>query len=206
MGNWVAIEALRQMSIRNHGLPKKIGAVMLAAPDVDVDVFRTQIASIEAPATQFTLFVSQDDQALAVSRRVWGNIPRMGAIDPEVEPYLSQLKAEHITPFDLTKLKTDDTIRHAKFAASPEIVRLIGERLVEGQPIEEDDAGIGERMGRIATGAATTIGSAAAIAVTAPLSVVDGRARDNLGDRLEQFGGNATDMVNSTTHVVPLPK
>ena len=49
LGNWVALEALRQMSIRNHGLSRKIGAVMLAAPDVDVDVFRTEIAAPDHP-------------------------------------------------------------------------------------------------------------------------------------------------------------
>ncbi|SDR62620.1 Esterase/lipase superfamily enzyme [Rhizobiales bacterium GAS113] len=206
MGNWVTLEALRQMSIRNHGLPKKIGSVMLAAPDVDVDVFRTQIAGIEAPATKFSMFVSQDDQALAVSRRVWGNVARMGAIDPEAEPYRSQLQKERITVFDLTKLKTDDSLKHGKFASSPEIVRLIGGRLVEGQPIDQDHEGIGGRMGLIATGAASTIGSAAAIAVTAPLAVVDGRARDNLGDRMEQLGGDAADTLRSTAHVVPLPQ
>src|SRR5690606_30137597 len=43
MGNWVTLEALRQMSIRNGALSPKIKSVMLAAPDVDVDVFRRQI-------------------------------------------------------------------------------------------------------------------------------------------------------------------
>ena len=152
MGNWATLEALRQMSIRNRGLPKKIGAVMLAAPDVDVDVFRTEIAGIEAPGTKFSLFVSQDDRALAVSQRVWGNVPRIGAVDPEAEPYRSEFAAARIEVFDLTKLKTDDATRHAKFAASPEVVRLIGTRLVEGQTIEENKAGLGDRMGRVAHG------------------------------------------------------
>ena len=203
MGNWVTLEALRQMSIRNHGLPKKIGSVMLAAPDVDVDVFRTQIAGIDAPSAKFSLFVSQDDQALAVSRRVWGNVPRIGAVDPETEPYRTELEKERVAVFDLTKLKTDDSLKHAKFAASPEIVKLIGGRLVEGQAIEEDHVGLGTRVGLIATGAAATVGSAAAIAVTAPLAVVDGRTRDNLGDRFEEFGGDAADTLRSTAHVVP---
>jgi esterase/lipase superfamily enzyme len=205
MGNWLALETLRQMSIRNHGLPKKIGAVMLAAPDVDVDVFRTQIAAIRAPSTKFSLFVSQDDQALAVSRRVWGNVARIGAINPDAEPYRTELEKEQITVFDLTKLKTDDGLKHAKFAASPEVVRFIGERLVEGQPIGEDKSGLGERMGRIATGAASTIGSAAALVVSAPLAVVDGRSRETLGDRLDELGENAGDALQSTGGVVAVP-
>ena len=46
MGNWLALESLRQMAIRNGGLPAKFKNVMLAAPDVDVDVFRSQIADM----------------------------------------------------------------------------------------------------------------------------------------------------------------
>ncbi|WP_192357641.1 alpha/beta hydrolase, partial [Mesorhizobium mediterraneum] len=100
MGNWLALEGLRQMAIRNGGLPAKFKNVMLAAPDVDVDVFRTQIAdmgkqhpqfTLFVSHPQFTLFVSQDDRALKVSRRVWGNIPRLGSIDPEQAPYKEEL-------------------------------------------------------------------------------------------------------------------
>ena len=71
MGNWLTLESLRQMAIRNGRLPTKFKNVMMAAPDVDVDVFRTQIADMGAPHPNFTLFVSRDDRALAVSRRVF---------------------------------------------------------------------------------------------------------------------------------------
>ena len=179
---------------------------MLAAPDVDVDVFRTEIAGIEAPGTKFSLFVSQDDRALAVSQRVWGNVPRIGAVDPEAEPYRSEFAAARIEVFDLTKLKTDDATRHAKFAASPEVVRLIGTRLVEGQTIEENKAGLGDRMGRVAHGAASMLGSAASLAVSAPLAVIDGRTRDNLGERIGEFGDDTADTLRSTAGAVAPPR
>ena len=67
MGNWLALESLRQMAIRNRGLPPKFKNIMLASPDVDVDVFRSQIADMGTQHPKFTLFVSQDDRALAVS-------------------------------------------------------------------------------------------------------------------------------------------
>ncbi len=78
MGNWLALEALRQMAIRNGELPAKFKNVMLAAPDVDVDVFRQQIEDMGEKHPNFTLFVSRDDRALAVSRRVWGDVARRG--------------------------------------------------------------------------------------------------------------------------------
>jgi esterase/lipase superfamily enzyme len=82
MGNFVAAEALRQMAIRNRSLSPKIKDIMLAAPDLDFDVFRREIAEIEASDKNppVTLFVSQDDYALAASRELAGNEPRLGAI------------------------------------------------------------------------------------------------------------------------------
>ena len=72
MGNFVAVEALRQMAIRNRSLSPKIKDIMLAAPDIDVDVFRREIAEIEASdkSPPITLFVSQGDQdrAARISR------------------------------------------------------------------------------------------------------------------------------------------
>lgn len=56
-GNWLALESLRQMAIRNGGLPKKFKDVMLAAPDVDVDIFGSQIADMGDQRPHFTLFV-----------------------------------------------------------------------------------------------------------------------------------------------------
>ncbi len=78
---------------------------MLAAPDVDVDVFRSQIVDMGEPHPQFTLFVSRDDKALAVSRRVWGDVARLGSIDPEQAPYKQELADHKVTVIDLTKVK-----------------------------------------------------------------------------------------------------
>jgi esterase/lipase superfamily enzyme len=105
MGNWVTLEALRGMSIRNGKIGGKIKNVMLVAPDVDVDVFRTQIQRMGAPRPRFSLFVSQDDKALALSQAIWGGVPRLGEINPAQEPYQSELKREDIEVFDLTNLQ-----------------------------------------------------------------------------------------------------
>lgn len=48
MGNYVVVEALRQMAIRDRRLSPKIKDVMLASPDLDFDVFRRQIAVIDS--------------------------------------------------------------------------------------------------------------------------------------------------------------
>jgi esterase/lipase superfamily enzyme len=199
MGNWLALEALRQMAIRNGRVSPKINAVMLAAPDVDVNVFKSQIATItEKDGPKITLFVSQDDRALAISRRVWGDIPRLGAIDPAVEPYKAELAAEKITVIDLTKLTSDDRLNHAKFAESPEVVRLIGSRLASGQTVTDTHIGLGDRIAGVATGAASTVGSAAGLVLSAPIAIIDPNTRRNLGENAKQVGASATDTATAT--------
>ena len=48
MGSWITMETLRQISIRDGGLSEKITDVVLAAPDLDVDVFQTQFQRLGA--------------------------------------------------------------------------------------------------------------------------------------------------------------
>ena len=88
----------------------KIRNVLLAAPDVDVDLAREAIVDMGPKSNRpsFTLFVSQDDRALAMSRRVWGSEARLGAINPDQEPYRTQLEQASVTVLDLTKLKAGD--------------------------------------------------------------------------------------------------
>lgn len=188
MGNWVTLEALRQMAIRDKGLPQKIKNVMLAAPDVDFDVFTRQIAAIDDHRALFSLFVSRNDEALAASRRVWGDKVRLGGIDPDNEPYHSLLTSRRIFIVDLADVASSDPLGHGTFAQSPEVVRAIGRRLAAGQQLADAQASVGESVGQMATGAASVVGTAAGAAVTAPFAVLDPRARDSFGDRLEQLG------------------
>lgn len=179
MGNWLALESLRQMAIRNGGLPAKFRNVMLAAPDVDVDVFRSQIADMGKQRPRFTLFVSRDDRALAVSRRVWGDVSRLGAIDPEQAPYREELAANNIAVIDLTKIKAGDKLHHSKFAESPEIVQLIGTRLSTGQSLTDNRLALGETIVSATAGAAHTVGTAAGLVISAPVAIVDHSTRQN---------------------------
>ena len=203
MGNWLTLEALRQMAIRNGSLPAKIRNIMLAAPDVDVDVFKRQMAEIGPHSANMTLFVSQDDRALAVSGRLWGGATRLGAIDPERNPVRAELLADKITVFDLTKLKAGGDLNHSKFASSPELVGLIGQRLVEGQQITDSKTGLSDRIIEVTTTAASSVGSAAGLVLSAPAAVVDPASRSTYGDQIQSFGNGLIDTAQSTTRVLP---
>jgi esterase/lipase superfamily enzyme len=202
MGNWVTLEALRQMAIRNKGLPLKIKNVMLAAPDVDFDVFRRQIAQIEEKRPLFTVFVSRHDEALAVSRRVWGDKARLGGIDPREEPYRRVLNERRILAVDLTDVTSGDPLGHAAFAQSPEVVRSIGLRLAQGQALSDSQSGVGDKLGEAAAGAASAV---AGVAVSAPFAIVDPRTRENLSERLEHLGSRIHDAAGADEEAVRQP-
>lgn len=195
MGNWATLEALRQMAIRDKGLPRKLRNVMLAAPDVDFDVFTRQIAEIGERRALFSLFVSRNDEALAASRRVWGDKVRLGGIDPDVEPYRTLLAERRIFVVDLADVASSDPLGHGTFAQSPEVVRAIGRRLAAGQMLADSQMSVGESVGQMAEGAATAVGSAAGAAATAPFAVIDPRARASLGDRLDLLGAQVGDTL-----------
>ncbi|MGQ3210366.1 MAG: alpha/beta hydrolase [Shinella sp.] len=197
MGTWLAVETLRQMAIRDGHVPKKIQQVILASPDLDVDVFGQQLRALGKDKPKFTLFVSRDDRALTLSRRISGNVDRLGQINPAEEPYRSMLEKQGITVLDLTALKSGDRLNHGKFAESPDVVRLIGNRLIDGQAVTDSQVGLGERLGAVALGTAQTVGSAASIVVSTPIAIFDPVTRKNYDDQWRRFG-NAVEDTTTT--------
>ncbi len=167
MGGWVTLEALRQMAIRNGAVPRKITDVMLAAPDVDVDVAAAQGRALQAARTRprMTLFTSEDDRALSASRLLWGSRDRLGSLDPTKEPYRTNLRRHGVEVYDLTKEHGEDSLNHGKFASSPAVVQLIGRRLAGGQKLHGGSAQ--EELAGVAQGALNRLGDIA----TAPLRI-----------------------------------
>lgn len=188
MGSWLTIEALRQMAIRDGRVSPKIQNVILASPDLDVDVFGQQMQELGKQKPKFTLFVSRDDRALALSKRISGNVDRLGQIDPTQEPYRSELEKEGITVLDLTALQSNDKLNHGKFAESPEVVKLLGNRLIAGQAVTDSNVGLGESIGALALGTAQTVGGAASVAVSAPIAIFDPNTRRTYTEQIDRFG------------------
>jgi esterase/lipase superfamily enzyme len=186
MGNWVTLEALRQMAIRDGRVAPKIKLVLLASPDVDVDVSREQIAAMGPDRPHIALFVSQDDRALAASKEVWG-APRLGAVDPDIEPYKTMFEKENISVINLTHLPSHDEFHHGKFAEDPRVVELIGNSLASGQVLTDSRVGLGEKIMQTTASAATSVGHAAGLAVSAPVAIVDPETREHFGDQVDQF-------------------
>lgn len=98
--------------------------VMLAAPDIDIDLFRAQLEAIDDDREPpLFVFVSKDDSALRFSQRISGGVTRVGRADAET---LAELGVNVI---DITEIDDSSSGSHSKFAGSPEIVQLIGNGL-----------------------------------------------------------------------------
>lgn len=189
MGTWLAMESLRQMAIRDGRVAPKIENVILASPDIDVDVFARQFIEMGDHRPKFTIFVSQDDKALAASRFISGDVQRLGQINPAEEPYRSKLEKAGITVIDLTKVKSGDSLNHGKFAESPQVVQLIGQRLVTGQTLTDSNVSLGQGVTAVVAGTVNTVGKVAATTVAAPLTVLEeprphAKKSDELGSTL----------------------
>lgn len=78
MGNRAMTAAMQQMSYQSNSDEPLFDRIVLAAPDVDADLFRKDLApSLIRIAKQVTLYASSDDQALIASKQVHG-YPRAG--------------------------------------------------------------------------------------------------------------------------------
>ncbi len=125
MGTFLAMEGLVDAELAGRlGRNKQIETIMLAAPDIDIDLFRTQIGLLpRAVVDRMYLLISQDDAALRFSRRIAGGVPRVGAADA------IELEELGVTVIDLSKIDDSSSGSHSKFAGSPEVVQLIGNGL-----------------------------------------------------------------------------
>ena len=134
MGTWVTMEALRQLAITgDRDLGGKLGDVVLASPDIDVDVFKSQMRRYGKPAKPFILLLSGDDRALKLSGIIAGSKPRVGDYADAAD-----LVDYGVTVVDLSSIKAGDRLNHTKFADNPELVKLIGQRLREDDGFASD--------------------------------------------------------------------
>lgn len=80
MGGLLALEALRSVNDRlGGGLHDRMGAIVLANPDIDLDLFKRQMHRMAGLAPKITVIVSAKDRALALSSSIAGGFKRVGA-------------------------------------------------------------------------------------------------------------------------------
>src|SRR4051794_19489822 len=129
------MEALRENAIAGRGdLGGKLGDVMLAAPDIDLAVFRQQMERV-GPSANVSIFVSRGDRALSLSSSLSGDRPRLGSIDPNDPKQRQALEGLGVKVYDISSFSTG-FIGHGAYAESADVIRSIGAQLAE--PRKED--------------------------------------------------------------------
>jgi esterase/lipase superfamily enzyme len=122
MGAMVLMEALRSMAIA--GAPEffaKLQAIVLMAPDLDVDVFRGQIAPLKRFDTPVYVFFSSRDRALRVSAILRGERERLGSIQD-----FTRVDGLPVTLIDTSSVSDgEDALGHFAVATSPTMIALI---------------------------------------------------------------------------------
>ena len=168
MGNWVTMEALRQLAITgDRDLGGKLGEVVLASPDIDVDVFKSQLRDYGVPDRPFIVLTSANDRALEISGLIAGNRPRVGDYKDAKD-----LASYGVIVADLSEASAGDSFNHTKFADNPVLVKLLGARLSDADGLGITETQITTNIGKLAEGLGQTVTSAAQIVVTTPVEVL----------------------------------
>lgn len=120
MGSYVTLEAMRTLSLKGkQRVIDRISTLLMAAPDVDVDVFEQQLRDIRRLPKATAVQVSKKDRALTISRRITGGHPRVGDGSS-----ITLLRHNGIVVFDMSNV---DGGTHSVFASSPTLMKLIQE-------------------------------------------------------------------------------
>ena len=115
MGGWLVVESLRQLKLqRRDDVLSKLN-VILAAPDIDEDVFRTQMAVIGKMKHPMTILVAGDDRALAVSKLISASTNRVGTLDVNDKDVQAAAVANGVTLIDISQVQPTDSAHHSRF-------------------------------------------------------------------------------------------
>jgi esterase/lipase superfamily enzyme len=128
IGTMLTMEALRQIYARAGAASERIGAVVFASPDIDLDVFTSSIARIGPLVSKITVVTATNDRALAVSGFLAGGMTRVGAAE----------KAE-LTRLGLHVIDASaqgwGLINHDLFLSNAQVRQVI-RRAIDGRPID----------------------------------------------------------------------
>jgi esterase/lipase superfamily enzyme len=118
MGAWLAVESVRQLSLMGRGdILGRIDQLVLAAPDIDVDLLRKQLIETKPLSHPIVILASKDDLALAVSKRLAGSAATAGSLDI-ADPRTKELaKENNLEIVDISSLPSIEGTNHDRFAA-----------------------------------------------------------------------------------------
>jgi esterase/lipase superfamily enzyme len=122
MGTLLTLETLRMLrGAGGDAAMAKIGAVVLASPDVDLDVFVRGVERLGPDAQKITVISSTNDRALALSRRIAGGVVRAGAAERDK---LAKLETLGVRIADASD-HSGGLINHDLFLSNDEVQQVV---------------------------------------------------------------------------------
>jgi esterase/lipase superfamily enzyme len=128
MGN---LPLLRVLQALGPKLPNdvRLNQIILAAPDVDRDVFSNLASAIKPYGRGVTMYCSSNDKAMQVARRVAGGIPRAGDVSAD-----GPVVMDGIDTIDVSATSTEYlALNHSSYAESSALLNDIGLLLQTGE-------------------------------------------------------------------------
>ncbi|WP_073833345.1 alpha/beta hydrolase [Pseudovibrio exalbescens] len=168
LGNWALLETLRQMELSGNSIINDPDVtVVLAAPDVDVDVFQHHMEILKQPNNPFVVLTSQDDRALGISGTIAGGRGRVGSYADN-----EQLAELGVIVLDLTNIEASDAANHNKFAdlatQIPQVASAVSQQIDRD---EDRETGFAQSIGAAGRDLGSFIGNAASVVITVPRSI-----------------------------------
>lgn len=121
MGGALVTETLRQIELAQPGWSKRsLGGVLLISPDVNVDVFRSQMSVFEKWPQPFVVFSSKKDILLRISGGIRGEDRQLGVLTD-----VSEISDLPVIFVDVTAFSDGDDARHFVTATSESFIRLV---------------------------------------------------------------------------------
>ncbi len=122
MGSFLTLETLRELRDSPEVIAR-LGAVVLASPDIDIDAFEQIVTKLGPLSRRMTVIIDPGDRALAVSARLAGGVARAGAAER------SRLEALGVRVAD-TSGRGWSMLRHSLFLSNSGVTQVVA-RAVE---------------------------------------------------------------------------
>jgi esterase/lipase superfamily enzyme len=131
MGTLLTLEGLRMLRASGgEAAMARIGSIVLAAPDIDLDLFTRGIERLGPDAKKITVISSTNDRALAISSRIAGGVRAGGAEREKLE----RLEGLGVRIADASEYGGGGLgiINHDLFLSNPEVQQVVKRAIERG--------------------------------------------------------------------------
>ena len=121
MGAFLAMETFSAMARQGHdAVMARTNAIILLAPDIEIDVFKEQARPILERGVPILIFASRRDRALAFSALLRGERDRVGSVRSAAE-----LGGLPVLVYDVSAVQAGDPFGHFAVADSPALIGFL---------------------------------------------------------------------------------